>query len=103
MNLLLVLPILIPFSTAILSIFAWNNIRLQRFFMLLGMVALLAVGIILVLKIKQDGIQATQVGNWQAPVGITLVADLLSAIMVTMTGIVGLAVAIYLTMRLAFI
>jgi formate hydrogenlyase subunit 3/multisubunit Na+/H+ antiporter MnhD subunit len=30
-------------------------------------------------------------GGWPAPFGITLVADLLSAIMVVLTGIIGLA------------
>ena len=34
-------------------------------------------------------------GNWPAPFGITLVADLFSAIMVLLTGIMGFGVAIY--------
>ena len=34
-------------------------------------------------------------GGWPAPFGITLVADLLAAIMVLLTGITGLAVAVY--------
>ncbi|MGH1478997.1 MAG: proton-conducting transporter membrane subunit, partial [Geminicoccales bacterium] len=34
-------------------------------------------------------------GNWPAPFGITLVADLFSAVMVLAAGLVGLAVAIY--------
>jgi multicomponent Na+:H+ antiporter subunit D len=34
-------------------------------------------------------------GNWRAPFGITLVADLLSAIMVVLAGVSGFAVAIY--------
>jgi len=40
-------------------------------------------------------IQAVQIGNWPAPYGITLVADLFSSIMLTLTGIIGLAVAVY--------
>jgi hypothetical protein len=34
-------------------------------------------------------------GGWPAPFGITLVADLLAAIMVLLTGVTGLAVAVY--------
>ena len=33
-----------------------------------------------------------QVGGWPAPFGITLVADLLSAVMVVMVGVIGVAV-----------
>jgi multicomponent Na+:H+ antiporter subunit D len=43
----------------------------------------------------QDGIQVAQIGNWPAPFGITLVADLLSATMVVLAGLMGMAVAVY--------
>jgi len=43
----------------------------------------------------RDGIQVAQIGNWPAPFGITLVADLFSAIMVVMAGLMGLVVAVY--------
>jgi multicomponent Na+:H+ antiporter subunit D len=42
-----------------------------------------------------DGIQATQPGNWPAPFGITLVADLLSAIMTVLAALMGLAIVVY--------
>jgi multicomponent Na+:H+ antiporter subunit D len=42
-----------------------------------------------------NGIAVTQMGAWPAPFGITLVADLLSAIMVLLAGVIGLAVAVY--------
>ena len=41
------------------------------------------------------GIQVMQMGGWPAPYGISLVADLLAAIMVLLTGVTGLAVAVY--------
>jgi multicomponent Na+:H+ antiporter subunit D len=67
----------------------------QRGLNVLGATGLLAAGVALLASVAGDGIQAGQVGNWPAPFGITLVADLLSAIMVVLTGLVGLAVAIY--------
>jgi multicomponent Na+:H+ antiporter subunit D len=45
--------------------------------------------------VGQNGIQVSQMDNWPAPFGVTMVADLLSAIMVTLTGLVGLSVAVY--------
>jgi multicomponent Na+:H+ antiporter subunit D len=95
MNTLLILPILIPFVTAILSILAWNRVNLQRRLTLVGMLALLAAGITLLYSVSQDGIQASQMGGWNAPFGITLVADLFSAIMVVITGLMGTLIILY--------
>jgi multicomponent Na+:H+ antiporter subunit D len=61
----------------------------------IGAAVHLAAVLRLFLIVRQEGIQAVQMGNWPAPFGITLVADLFSAIMLVLTGIIGLAVAIY--------
>jgi len=42
-----------------------------------------------------SGIFASQIGNWPAPFGITLVADRLSAVMVMLTAVINLAVTAY--------
>jgi multicomponent Na+:H+ antiporter subunit D len=95
MNVLLLLPIVVPFTTAILCLFAWGHRRLQRALNVAGAVVLLAAAAWLLREVERRGIQATQVGNWPAPFGITFVADLLSAIMVLITGVLTLAVAVY--------
>lgn len=95
MNTLLVLPIVVPFFTAILCILAWQNRQIQRFLAILGTTLLLMVGMFLVNIVQQEGIQVTYIGEWQAPFGITLVADLFSSIMVVMAGLVGLMVVIF--------
>ena len=59
------------------------------------MAALLGVGLTLLQQVSAHGILAMQMGDWPAPFGITLVADLLSAIMVVLGGIMGVAVVIY--------
>jgi multicomponent Na+:H+ antiporter subunit D len=56
---------------------------------------LLGAALALLAHVWEDGIQATQIGNWPAPYGITLVADVFSAMMVVLTGIIGLAVGLY--------
>ncbi|MDP1571105.1 MAG: Na+/H+ antiporter subunit D [Vicinamibacterales bacterium] len=92
---LLVLPIVTPLGTAVLALFLWRHRRAQQAVSLLGAAALLAWAVALLLSVSRDGIQATAIGNWPAPFGITLVADLLSAMMVTLAAIVGAAVAVY--------
>jgi multicomponent Na+:H+ antiporter subunit D len=92
---LLILPILIPLFTAVITLLLWNHRSWQRVVTLIGTTAHLASTVSLILIVRQDGIQAVQVGNWPAPFGITLVADLFSAIMLVLTGIIGLAVAVY--------
>lgn len=95
MKILLVLPIIIPMFTGILTLFFRYSLRLQRLVSFIGTVALLVVSIVLLFSVYQNGIQATQMGNWVAPYGITLVADLFSAMMVVLAGIVGIVVGIY--------
>jgi len=95
LNLLLLLPVLIPLVTAIIAIFNWRSLRMQRIVNVAGAALLLAAGATLLGVVWSGGIHAVQIGNWPAPFGITFVADLLSAIMVTLAGITGTAVAVY--------
>jgi multicomponent Na+:H+ antiporter subunit D len=46
-------------------------------------------------QVHRNGIFASQMGNWPAPFGITLVADHLSAVMVVITAVINLAVVAY--------
>ena len=95
MNMLLILPILIPFLTAILALLARKPPQIQRLISIVGMAVTLSVAIGLLFSVLQNGIQAAQMGNWKAPFGITLVADLLSAIMVVLAALMGLAITVY--------
>jgi multicomponent Na+:H+ antiporter subunit D len=95
MNVLVVLPLVIPLVAAAASLMAWGNNTVQRWFGVVGTGALLAAGIALVLVVREQGILVVEVGDWPAPFGIVLVADLLSAIMVLITGVIGFAVALY--------
>ena len=57
-----------------------------------GALLILAAAVSILVRVHADGIQVLQVGSWPAPFGITLVADLFSALMVVMVGIIGVAV-----------
>ncbi|HYG99958.1 MAG TPA: Na+/H+ antiporter subunit D [Terriglobales bacterium] len=95
MERLLVLPILIPFLTAVTSLLAWRWRWLQRVLGLIGAVALLLASMGLLESVRLYGIQVVQMGSWPAPFGITFVADLFGAMMVLVAGIIGLAVTVY--------
>jgi multicomponent Na+:H+ antiporter subunit D len=95
MNIILVLPLIIPLLTAIITVLAWNSRVVQRRVTLLGTAGLLWAGIWLLNIVWRDGIQVTYIGSWPAPFGISLVADLFSAIMVTIAGLMGFIVAVY--------
>ena len=93
-DLLLPLPILIAFVTAIVAFFFRNGPE-GRWISVAGSAALLAAGAVLLREVLTEGIQVAQMGTWAAPFGITLVADTLSAVMVVITGITALAVSVY--------
>jgi multicomponent Na+:H+ antiporter subunit D len=95
MSFLLVAPIAVPLATAVVCLVFWRRRRIQRYISLAGSLVLLAAAVTLLIAVWEEGIQATQLGDWPAPFGITFVADMLSAIMVLATAIVGATIAVY--------
>jgi multicomponent Na+:H+ antiporter subunit D len=94
-NALLVLPIGLPLLTAVVCLLVRRWRTAERAASLAGSVGLLAGAAALLLRVSRDGIAATQVGAWPAPFGITLVADLLAAIMVLLAALTGTATLAY--------
>jgi multicomponent Na+:H+ antiporter subunit D len=68
---------------------------MQRYLSIASTVLTLLVAILLVNKVHTDGIQTLHVSNWQAPFGITLVSDMLSALLVLTTCIITFATILY--------
>lgn len=91
----LVTCLLIPFASAIICLLCWRLPSVQRLIAVVGMVTFLVAAIRLFLAVDAAGVLAVNIGNWPAPFGITLAADLTAAIMVVVTAIIGLAVAVY--------
>jgi multicomponent Na+:H+ antiporter subunit D len=89
------LPILIPLIAGALSLAFWRSTFYQRCIAVIGTAALLLSGIFLLFVVQTEGFVVLQMGGWAAPFGITIVADLLSAIMTLLAGIIGFAIAIY--------
>jgi multicomponent Na+:H+ antiporter subunit D len=89
---LLTLPILAPLVTAIALHLLPQRGRTLRIVAFAGSMAVLAVSVVIFVRVQRDGIQVLQVGSWPAPFGITLVADLFSALMVVLVSLIGVAV-----------
>src|SRR4051794_4136580 len=91
---MLVLPILMPLSTAAVLMLAPKRPLPQRVVSLIGSFLLLASTLLVFLRVNETGVQVLQISGWPAPFGITLVADLLAAILVVAVGGGGMAVSV---------
>ena len=95
------LPVLVPMLAAATTLFAGRKPRLQRAITVLALSVVLMVSATLLRLADRDGTIALQVGGWgptepgMGPLGITLVVDRLSALMLVVSSIVLLAVVIY--------
>src|SRR4029079_19243497 len=67
----------------------------QRVIGLTTLAALVPIAVAILVHVDQHGIVVVQAGAWPAPVGITLVADRLSALMLLTATVVLLAVLVY--------
>ncbi|QYH20524.1 Na+/H+ antiporter subunit D [Corynebacterium aquatimens] len=91
---LTVMPVLLPAAAAGLITFV-RSINLQRFIALTTLLALSVISGTMIITVDLHGIQTVQMGGWDAPVGITLVSDRLSTIMLFVSSIVLFAVMWY--------
>lgn len=89
------LPVLLPLLSGAVSLLFWRSRPMQRFIAVAGNIALLVASLWLFIATLSEGYITMQMGSWPAPFGITLIADMLSAVMILLTGIIGLAMGIY--------
>ena len=96
MNQLIIAPILLPLVTAALMLLLGEKRRpLKGRLNLLSALIGLGIAIVLLTWVRGQG-QAESIGvylpgNWPAPFGIVLVVDHLSALLLTLTGIIGVS------------
>ncbi|WP_194777842.1 proton-conducting transporter transmembrane domain-containing protein [Pararhodonellum marinum] len=91
----IILPIIAHMAIAILLLFFWKKKNAQKLISVLGNLISVGIAIWLFYIVWENGIYFTQAGDWDAPYGIPIVADTLSAVMVLLTGICGLAVSVF--------
>jgi multicomponent Na+:H+ antiporter subunit D len=95
MNALLPVPILLPLLGAALSILAGRSRAAQRVIALTILSVVTVVSVVLLVAVDRDGTLVAQAGGWPAPMGITLVADRLTTIMLTIGSVMLLSVLVY--------
>ena len=95
MNNLVVLPLVIPFLAGIIMVLFRKNISFQRWLSVLSIAAISFVTVLLMVQISSDGIQAIQLGGWQAPFGISFVADMFAALLIVTGTIVSIACLLF--------
>ena len=86
---------LLPLLAAALCLVVSRSPRLQNFITVVTLIGVLVNSGVLLVLTDQHGMHTVQVGGWDSPVGITLVADRLSALMLCVSAVVLLTVIIY--------
>jgi multicomponent Na+:H+ antiporter subunit D len=88
------LPILIPFALAI-SLLVFRTPKICRWVGPLGSFAMFVVSLMLFSRLKINGILTLNMGGWDAPFGIVLVVDYLSALMLMVSSLILVAVSLF--------
>jgi len=92
---LLTLPILLPLLGAGCSMVVGRSRIAQRVVSLTVLTSVAGVSVALLVVVDRDGPVSTQGGGWPAPMGISLVADRLSALLLAVASVMLLAVLVY--------
>ncbi|MEX0658621.1 MAG: proton-conducting transporter membrane subunit [Egibacteraceae bacterium] len=94
MTTLLPLALVVPVAGAALCLLAHRHVRVQRALSVVAVVATFAVCLALLVAVDRDGTVVATIGGWPAPIGIVLVADLFSALLlaVAMATVLGVLV-----------
>lgn len=95
MKLLPLLPVLIPLLTAALALLQWRHRVAQRRLSVAGAVALFVAAAWLFAAVSRGGVQVVQLGGWQAPFGISFVADTFGSLLVLFAATTNLCVVTY--------
>ncbi len=95
MNVVLPLLVVLPLFGAGLSMALWRLVLLQQIVGVAVLVALVVLSVVTTVHVAAHGTVAVHVGGWAAPVGITLVADLLASLLLTVSLVTVLGVFVY--------
>ncbi|MCX2968253.1 MULTISPECIES: Na+/H+ antiporter subunit D [Streptomyces] len=89
------LPVLLPVLAAGLSLTAAPHSTRQRLLTGAVLSLVLADAVALLVLVERDGPVVVRAGDWAPPIGIVLVADLLSALLLALAVLVALAVLLF--------
>src|SRR5919107_5037227 len=95
MTWLVPLPVILPLLGAGLTLMLSRRPALQRAVSTVVLAAVVAIAATLLHQADRHGPQVIWIGSWKEPLGISLVADRLSALMLLISAVVTLAVLVY--------
>ena len=95
MSFLVPLPVILPLFGAGAALMLSHRPRAQRLVSFSVLTAVVAIAGVLLFRADQYGPQVAWIGAWAPPLGISLVADRLSALMLLVSAVVTLAVLAY--------
>jgi multicomponent Na+:H+ antiporter subunit D len=87
--------VVLPVLAAAISLLLWRSVRLQQAIAVGAVSACVALSATVAADVADGSVIAVHMGGWEAPVGITLVADLLSALLLCISQVTVLAVLLY--------
>jgi multicomponent Na+:H+ antiporter subunit D len=89
------LPVVLPLLGAGLTLTMTGRAPAQRIVSITVLTVVLAIAVVLLLLVNGSGAQSVVVGGWRPPLGIVLVIDRLSALLLVTSATVALAVLVY--------
>ncbi len=92
---IILLPLWVLLTAFIGCILFWKYARVQAVIAVSSGALYLLAAVWLFATVYQSGIQVVQIGNWPAPFGITLVADLFASGMVLISAVIAFAIILY--------
>ena len=95
MSVLIPLMILLPALGAAVALASVKHLQVQRTVTFFTLFALIIIAVTMVFVVDKEGIHTVQIGGWDAPIGITLVADRLSTLMLAVSSLVLFCVILY--------
>ena len=95
MNALIPLVVIVPLITAALCVIVARHRPLQRVLSLAALSSNVVVSTLLLVRVDDEGIVVAQAGGWRVPIGITLMVDRLSAVMLLVSSLMLIAVIVY--------
>jgi len=96
MNHLLIAPVVLPALAApFITMVTRHHMDLTRVFSVAASVLMVIFTLALGWQAADGTVQVYELGDWQAPFGIVLVLDRLSAMMIVLTAVLGLIVNLY--------
>jgi len=95
MNNVLILPIVIPLLAGMFMILLRRHVRIQQGLSVVSLLCTIVAAASIVHRISDQGILVLDVGGWPAPFGISLVGDMLSALLVLAAAFACLTCLLY--------